>query len=98
MDVKKPSRLDVKGRRSVAAKRRASSTKLAISFDGRLASEVQRAARKKTAGNVSAWLAEAARDRLRLEGGRQLLAEYEAEHGAISKAQIARVEREWPRD
>ena len=98
MGVKKRSRLGVKPRRAVAAKRRSSSTKLAVSFDGRLASQVQRAARKKTAGNVSAWLAEAARDRLRLEGGRQLLTEYEADHGVISDEQIAEVEREWPRD
>jgi hypothetical protein len=82
----------------VAPKRKVPSKKLAISFDGRLASEVQRAAQKQAAGNVSAWLAEAARDRLRVEGGRQLLKEYEAEHGAITDERIAEVEREWPRD
>ena len=98
MHTKKSPGATLTPRGVVAAKRRTPSKKLAISFDGRLASQVQRAARKKSAGNVSAWLAEAARDRLRLEGGRQLLTEYEAEHGAISEALIAKVEREWPWD
>jgi hypothetical protein len=75
-----------------------STTKLAISFEGDLAVQVQRAARNQTAGNVSAWLAEAARKRLRLEAGRQLLKEYEAENGSITDEQISQVEREWPRD
>jgi hypothetical protein len=97
MPVKKSSRLGLRSR-VLAPKRKAPSRKLAISFDGRLASEVQRAAQRQAAGNVSAWLAEAARDRLRLEGGRQLLKEYEAQHGAITNEQIAEIEREWPRD
>jgi hypothetical protein len=97
MVLKKSSRLSL-GSRVLAPKRKAPSKKLAVSFDGRLASEVQRAARNQSAGNVSAWLAEAARDRLRVEGGRQLLKEYGAEHGAIRDEQIADVEREWPRD
>jgi hypothetical protein len=74
------------------------SKKLAISFDGGLAAQVQQAAKRQSAGNVSAWLAEAARERLRLEAARQLLREYEAEHGAISSERIAEVERQWPRD
>jgi hypothetical protein len=75
-----------------------STTKLAVSFEGGLAAQVQRAARHHTGGNVSAWLAEAARKRLRLEAGRQLLKEYEAENGPITDDQIAEVERDWPRD
>jgi hypothetical protein len=98
MSARKTSRLGLRSRAPVASKRKVPSKKLAISFDGRLASEVQRAAQKDSAGNVSAWLAEAARDRLRLLGGRQLLKEYEAEHGPVSEEQIAEVEREWPRD
>jgi hypothetical protein len=73
-----------------------SATKLAIVFERDLAVQVQRAARQQAAGNVSAWLAEAARNRLRLEAGRQLLREYEAENGPITNDQIAEVEREWP--
>jgi hypothetical protein len=98
MPANKGLRLGLKSRALLASKRRAPSKKLAISFDGRLAAEVHRAAQKQASGNVSAWLAEAARDRLRLENGRQLLKEYEAEHGPIAEHQIAEVEREWPQD
>src|SRR5258707_696019 len=85
-------------RKSQKKGRVGSTTKLAISFEGDLAVQVQRAARSQTAGNVSAWLAGAARRRLRLDAGRQLLEEYEAENGPITDEQIAQVEREWPRD
>jgi hypothetical protein len=98
MPTKKASRLNLRPRGLVAPRRKAPSKKLAISFDGRLATEVQKAAQKQAAGNVSAWLAEAARDRLRLEGGRQLLKEYEAKNGIITDEQIAEVEREWRPD
>jgi hypothetical protein len=80
------------------ALKRTVSTKLAISFEDGLAVRVQRAARVETGGNVSAWLAEAARERLRLQAGRALLKEYESAHGAITADEIARVERQWPRD
>lgn len=78
-------------------RKRVASAKLAVSFEGGLAADVQRAARKQTAGNVSAWLAEAARDRLRFEAGRDVLRNYEAEHGAITEDEIAEVQRQWPR-
>ena len=74
-----------------------SSKKLAISLEGTLAARVRRAAKVQAAGNVSAWLAEAARDRLRLEAGQQLLKEYEATHGALTPAELAEAERLWPR-
>jgi len=79
-------------------KRRPSSTKLAVSFESRLADQVQRAARRQAAGNVSAWLAAAAREHLRLEAARALLREHEATHGRIPAASLAEVEREWPAD
>ena len=87
---KAPSRL---GERKGAA-----STKLAISFEDGLAARVRRAARDETAGNVSAWLAQAAHERLRLQAGRALLKEYEAANGAITDDEIGQVERQWPRD
>ena len=94
-----PAPMDVRRPAAKAKKARGgSTTKLAISFEGDLAVQVQRAARNQTAGNVSAWLAEAARKRLRLEAGRQVLKEYEAEHGAITEAELAETERLWPRD
>ena len=46
---------------------------------------------------MSAWLAEAARERLRLDAGWALLREHEAEYGKISDAALAKVDREWPR-
>lgn len=98
MSARKTSHLGLRSRAAIAPKRKAPSKKLAVSFDGRLASEIRRAAQKESAGNVSAWLAEAARDRLRLVGGRRLLKQYEAEHGPITEQQIAEVERDWPRD
>ena len=90
MPKKAPSRLGLR--------KGTGSTKLAISFEGGLAARVQRAARAETAGNVSAWLAEAARERLRLQAGRALLKEYEAANGAITDDEIGQVERQWPRD
>jgi len=79
-------------------KRRPGSTKLAVSFESRLADQVQRAAKRQSAGNVSAWLAAAAREHLRLEAARALLREHEAIHGRIPDASLAEVEREWPAD
>jgi hypothetical protein len=78
--------------------RPASSKKLAISFEGTLARRVLRAANDHTGGNVSAWLAEAARQRLRLLAAQEVLAAYEGEHGAITKVELSEVEREWPAD
>jgi hypothetical protein len=70
---------------------------LAVSFEPSLARQVRQAAAEKSQGNVSAWLAEAARERLRLDAGWALLREYEAEHGMIGDEALARVDREWPR-
>jgi len=77
---------------------RSGSEKLAVSFDRGLAGRVRRAASKRASGNISAWLAEAAREQLRIEAGLSLLKEYEEEHGAITKEEIAEVRRRWPRD
>jgi metal-responsive CopG/Arc/MetJ family transcriptional regulator len=71
-------------------------TRLAISLDDQLAEEVARAAEQQTQGNVSAWLAEAARQRLRQLAAEKLLAEYEARAGVITDDELAGVEREWP--
>ena len=75
-----------------------SSEKLAVSFEKGLVAKVRRAALKRSAGNISAWLAEAAREQLRLEAGRSFLKTYESEHGAITKAELAEVRVRWPRD
>lgn len=71
--------------------------KLVISLDRGLATKVQLDAKKRTGGNVSAWLAAAARDRLRIQAMEDALAAFEAEHGPITKAEQAEAERKWPR-
>jgi hypothetical protein len=43
--------------------------------------------------SVSAWITEAAKDRLRNEAGLALLEEYEAEHGPITDADRAELAR-----
>ena len=70
-----------------------SARKLAISLDGDLAKEVQRAAKVESRGNVSAWLAEAAPQRLRQLAAKQALKVYEDEMGEITEAELRRVRR-----
>jgi hypothetical protein len=72
--------------------------KLAVWLEEELADQIVAAAEKDTAGNVSAWLAQAARERLRQAAARRLLEEHVAKHGPISEEERARVRREWPRD
>jgi metal-responsive CopG/Arc/MetJ family transcriptional regulator len=74
-----------------------SARKLAISLEDDLAKEVQRAARAEARGNVSAWLAEAARQRLRQVAARQALKMFEAENGEITETELRRARRSWPR-
>jgi hypothetical protein len=71
--------------------------KLAISLESGLAGEVQRAARKRAGGNVSAWLSEAAQAHLRRQAMDAALAKFEAEHGPITATELAAAERKWPR-
>ena len=73
------------------------SAKLAISFTPDLAGDVRRAARRATDGNVSAWLAEAARQRLRHEALSEAIDTYEAEHGEITDEELAAIDKVWPR-
>ncbi len=60
-------------------------TRLAISFDRELARAVRRAARGQA---TSAWLADAARRKLRAQGLLQVVREWEAEHGEITQAEL----------
>ena len=87
---KKPSLSSPRGRGALPSK------KLAISFEGALARQVHRAAELEARGNVSAWLAEAARRRLRQSALASAVAAYEAEHGAITADELAEVRRQWP--
>ena len=71
--------------------------KLAISLDDRLAKEVRRAAKAEARGNISAWLAEAARLRLRQIAAKEALRVYENAAGEITNDELRQVRRLWPR-
>lgn len=62
--------------------------KRSISLPPDLASEIDRAA--AAAGTtVSAWIADTAAHRLRLEAGRRGIAEWERQHGALTPEELA---------
>jgi hypothetical protein len=62
--------------------------KRSVSLPGELAEAVEAAARAQGT-TVSAWLAESAAHRLRMDAGRQALAEWEAEHGRLTETELA---------
>jgi hypothetical protein len=66
--------------------------KMSVSFELELGEAIRTAARG-TGQSVSAWLAEAARDRLRLEALGEAVRAWEDEHGALTEAELARAER-----
>jgi hypothetical protein len=67
--------------------------KLSISFDPQLGDAVRSAAAQ--AGKpVSSWLAEAAATKLRAEALAEFLADWQAEHGALTAEEIGRAELE----
>ncbi|HEY1642139.1 MAG TPA: hypothetical protein VGG35_15715 [Streptosporangiaceae bacterium] len=67
--------------------------KVSVSLDPELGDAVRSAAAQ--AGKpLSAWLAEAAASKLRAEALDEFLASWEAEHGALTAAEISRAERE----
>jgi hypothetical protein len=63
--------------------------RFAVSFDRELAREVKKAAGKQP---TSAWLADAARRKLRAEGLTRVIEKWESEHGALSEAELAAAE------
>ena len=60
-------------------------------MDADLLDEVTAAAEEDDL-TVSAWITEAARDRLRLIGLRKLIDEWETEHGAFTETELADAE------
>ncbi len=64
--------------------------RFAISFDEDLARAVREAARDEP---ISAWLAQAARRRLRAEGLASVVREWEERHGEITPEELAQAER-----
>lgn len=66
---------------------------MSISFDAELGDAV-RAAAAETGKPLSSWLAEAAASKLRAEALARFLDDWEAEHGVLTAAEIARAEQE----
>ena len=62
--------------------------KRSVSFPPDLARAIDEAA-AASGITFSAWIAETASHRLRLEGGRRGVAEWEAEHGPLSEKELA---------
>lgn len=62
--------------------------KRSVSFPADLAKAIDEAA-AASGTSFSAWIAQTAHHRLRLEAGRQGVAEWEAEHGPLSEREIA---------
>ena len=65
--------------------------KMSVSFELELGEAIRTSA--TAAGqSVSAWLAEAARDRLRLQALEEAVGAWEHEHGRLTEAEVARAE------
>ena len=69
--------------------------KLSLSFEPDLAQRAREAA-ESTGRSLSAFVAEAVEQRLKLESGRRLLEEWEQEQGAITERERAKVRSRWP--
>ena len=67
--------------------------RLTISLKAGLAAAVSEAA-EADEQNTSAWLADAARRRLVTRGLRDVVADWESEHGAFTEAELARARAE----
>ena len=71
--------------------------KRSVSLPGELAEAVEAAARAQGT-TVSAWLAQSAAHRLRMDAGRTALADWEAEHGPLTEAERHRKNSGGPQD
>jgi hypothetical protein len=69
-------------------------TRLAVSFDKRLARAVRKAAGSQT---TSSWLADAAAQKLRSEGLLETVSEWEAKHGALTASEVESARRQFAR-
>ena len=66
---------------------------MSISLDAELGDQVRGAAKRSRKG-LSAWLAEAAAEKLRAEALAEFLDDWEEEHGAFTEEEIRRAEVE----
>ena len=69
-------------------RRMAPGTKRSVSLPKALATAIDRAAIERET-TFSAWLAETAAHRLKVEAGRRGIAEWEREHGALTPEELA---------
>lgn len=63
--------------------------KMSISLDAELGDQVRDAAKRSRKG-LSAWLAEAAAEKLRAEALAEFLDDWEREHGAFTEEELSR--------
>jgi hypothetical protein len=68
--------------------------RLAISLDPALSDEIRSCA-EASGDTISAWLADAARRKIRAVAARAALADYEAEFGVISEEEVEQMRRKW---
>lgn len=66
---------------------------MSISLDPDLGDAVREAARRKGSG-LSSWLAEAAAAKLRSDALAEFIADWEAQHGALTPEELARAAAE----
>jgi len=66
---------------------------MSVSFEPELGDAI-RAAAAHAGKPLSSWLADAAASKLRAEALAEFLADWEAEHGALTAEEIAKAERE----
>lgn len=66
--------------------------RITISLDGDLAEALRQAAAEDNV-NVSAWVAGSLQDRLRSRGLAAVIADWEAEHGAFTEAELDEARR-----
>jgi predicted transcriptional regulator len=69
--------------------------KLSVSVEPMLARRM-RAAAEASGQSLSAFVADAVEQRLKLDAARQLLEEWEAEHGPVTEEERQRVRSRWP--
>ncbi|MGH4007594.1 MAG: hypothetical protein ACRDTH_05395 [Pseudonocardiaceae bacterium] len=67
--------------------------RISVTVPADIAQQVRTAA-EQASETISGWLTTAAQHRLRLDAGRQLLAEYEAEYGAVTEQERATIDAE----
>jgi hypothetical protein len=76
------------------AKNRSRARKISITVDARVIREIERQARR-SGRTLSAEITDALAHELRRRHLRELIEQYEAEHGAISERELASIRKEW---